>query len=86
MFEKCDPALRTCKNDAQISAWLVRKFLFVLENQTRFQSEDYGTHEELHTGSLVRESRVKWVAIFSALSNRQELANRVKITDVSLQD
>jgi len=34
----------------------------------------------------VRESKTKWVAIFSQLSNRQELSNKIRITDVAMQD
>ena len=48
--------------------------------------DDYDRDEDLHAGRLVRESRTKWVAIFSQLNNRQELSNKIRITDVNMQD
>lgn len=87
MFEKCDRNERNdCATDEELQNWIRRKFLIVLENQTRFQNAAYETHEELHEGRIVRESRIKWVPIYSNLVMRTEIANYIRITDIFLQD
>ena len=47
MFEKCDSetidesTYGPCKSDEEISDWLKRKFIVILENQTRFDNAQY---------------------------------------------
>ena len=42
MFEKCDSNLvDNCKTDEEITEWMKRKFVVVLENQTRFDNAEY---------------------------------------------
>ena len=85
-FEKCDQATAPigvqCAAESDLKSWLQRKFIVILENQTRFDNVNYETDPELENGRIVRESKIKWVGISS--TQRQELANNIKITDVEL--
>ena len=84
-FEKCDSTIvSNCKSEEEISQWLKRKFIVILENQTRFDNVNYEKDESYQKGRIVEESKIKWVGISS--TQRQELANNLKITDVELQD
>jgi len=42
--------------------------------------------EELYDGRLIRESKLIWTALYSNLQLRQELVNKIKISEVLLQD
>ena len=57
MFEKCDRTKRTtCKSDQDITNWLRRKFIIILENTTCFVNNDYKIDSKLDEGRIVRES------------------------------
>ena len=46
-FLKCDPKKRsTCHSDEEISSWMRRKFLLVLENTARFEINQFGTDDD----------------------------------------
>ena len=85
MFEKCDSTVTWgCKSDTEITDWLKRKFIVILENTSRFDNGNYLEDANFESGKIVKESRVKWVGINSQL--RQEMANDIRITSVELQD
>ena len=47
MFEKCDPTERTtCKSELEISEWMRRKYIVILENQARFDNSAYIEHPQ----------------------------------------
>ena len=41
VLEICDRTQRECKSDDEIQEWMKRKFIVVLANTQRFQTEDY---------------------------------------------
>ena len=47
MFEKCDSTKpdNVCESEEVISEWLKRKFIIILENQTRFDNANYTEHD-----------------------------------------
>ena len=56
-----------CHSDEEITAWLRRKFIIVLQNQVRFQTTEYNREER-----IVRESKLIYYPIDRL--RRQELA------------
>ena len=88
MFEKCDKStfFHKCKTDREISNWLKRKFILVLENQTRFDNGNYEEHDKLYEGRIVKESKISWNGLTSNLEIRQEIANKIRVTELNLQD
>ena len=47
-----------CHSDEEITAWLRRKFIIVLQNQVRFQTTEYNQEER-----IVRESKLIYFPI-----------------------
>ena len=41
VLEICDRTQRECKSDDEIQEWMKRKFIVVLANTQRFQTDDY---------------------------------------------
>ena len=60
--------------------------MIILENKTRFVNENYDTDDQLYGGRLVKESKIKWVAIYSNLILRNEIVNKVALTEIIMQD
>ena len=85
-FEKCDRNVlgEYCHTEEEIAEWLQRKFIVILENQARFLNEDY--EDTSFNGPFMKESRLKWAGIYSNPLLRQELVNKIKRTDLVLQD
>ena len=65
-FEKCDNSTRPegdfCKSDREITDWLQRKFIIVLNNSHRFNEEDYTAKNK-----VVKESVLSWIPIRSTI-------------------
>ena len=38
VFERCDPAVQTCKPEAEIDKWMQFKYIITLENEKKFQT------------------------------------------------
>ena len=81
-YEKCNNDTivpkNTCHSDEEITQWLVRKFIIVLQNQERFQSHEYGEDR------IVKEAKFKWFSINS--SDRYEILQKIQISKLELQD
>ena len=64
LFVKCDKnsykGPGKCKFDAQIKAWLARKFILVVMNNERFNTREYDTDKKVK-----KESRTNWIPINS---------------------
>ena len=72
---KCNNATRgedetPCKSEEEIESWLRRKFLLTLNNQKRFDVDNYN-HEEM----IDHVSHLRWNPISSTL--RKEIVNEI---------
>ena len=52
IFERCDPALRTCKSEADIDKWMQFKYIITLENEKKFQTHARLRYRDADLGSL----------------------------------
>ena len=76
---KCDPDQRTtCKSEEEITEWLKRKFIIVVNNQRRFNQHEYGVNK------VTSESLFTWFPIKS--TDRQEKVNVINSEELLLQD
>ena len=55
-FERCSNK-EMCKTDAEIDEWISDKFIIILYNGIRFNSEDWGPIED----RVEKESRLLWI-------------------------
>ena len=67
-----------CKDDAAISSYFKKRFLVMLSNRIRFDSEKFGAQ------ALIRESTVDWVNVSTHVQLTESFA--VSRTELSLQD
>ena len=75
---RCNPAVRECKSEEEITAWLRRKYVIVVTNNERFEPTVF-------TGErVVRESLFTWHAIKSA--TREQLVNHIQVSRLVLHD
>ena len=78
-LQKCDNLTRSdCKSDEEITQWLRRKFIVVVNNSDRFNQEDYTDNK------VVRESVFTWFPIKS--TSREEIVNEITIEELQLQN
>ena len=87
-FEKCDRSKRsTCRSDDEISDWLKQKFFLIYHNKERFQNNQYkNSNDDPNAKRVLKESRIDWVKLSGNLNLRQEITNKIKLTDVLMQD
>ena len=69
----------TCHSDEDITTYLRRKFIIVLQNEVRFKINEYSDE-----GRIKPQSRLIWHPIASAI--RQDIVQRVSTTELELQD
>ena len=67
-----------CESEENIREWLKRKYIVILHNQIRFDSEQY------FADSRVPESRIIYIPISS--QNREIISFKVQTTNLELQD
>ena len=81
-YERCNNQtivpMNTCHSNEEITNFLKRKFIIVLQNQERFQSHKYDESR------IIKEAKFRWFAIKS--SDRQEVVQKVKVSKLQLQD
>lgn len=58
----------------------------LVENQVRFQHSNYGSELGQKDSRLVKESRVKWIPIYSNLNVRKETIRKIRVTEIEMQD
>ena len=76
-FEKCS-GRPDCKNQTEILSFLRRKFIFTLQNENIFQTDDYTQNK------ISKWSKVRWYPINSQL--RTEYVNQILRTNLELYD
>jgi len=80
-FIKCNKELHPdieCKSDEEITEFMRDKWILLLYNQIRFDSNYYG--EE----AIIQESRIMWVPVNSQI--QQSLPFKIMKTKLFLQD
>ena len=74
-FEKCNNNDK-CKSEAEITSFLRRKFIFTVQNQNLFQTDDYSPDKVTETAKLA------WFPINSEM--RGEYINEIKMSYLEL--
>ena len=65
-WQKCDPSSGVvCKEQADIDAWLKRKYLILYTNNQKFNSYGFGEDE------IIKESQLMYVPISTVLSQER---------------
>ena len=81
-YERCNNQtivpMNTCHSDEEITEFLKRKFIIMLNNQERFQAHKFDETR------IVKEAKFTWFAIKS--SDRQEVVQKIKVSKLELQD
>ena len=67
-----------CETEEKIREWLAGKYIILLYNQIRFNSNEY------FYSSAIKESRIAYIPISSQV--RQIIPNKIKRTSLELQD
>lgn len=81
-FQKCDNSTYTegiCKSEEEITEWMSRKFILILQNQMRFSTRDYSPE-----GKVSYESRLDYILLNTQI--REDVVYFVKLTELELQD
>ena len=67
-----------CESEENIREWLKRKYIVIIYNIVRFNSEEY------FDGSRVAESRIAYIPVSS--QNREIISFKIQKTNLELQD
>ena len=77
-FEKCDNKTRsTCKSEEEIVKFLMEKYILILQNNLRFDTEKHSEESV-----VIKESRLIWHPISSQI--RQIIPNSIQVVDLAL--
>ena len=67
-----------CESEENIREWLKRKYIVIIYNQIRFDSEEY------FMDSVVPEARMAYIPISS--QTKDIIAHKIQLTSLELQD
>ena len=95
-WERCDPSTYQgrCKNNFQITEWLKRKFIVVLNNEEKFKDQGFEDailkveeefkDQQFEDVKIARVSRFHWIPIAS--DRRIERAYEITMSELALED